>query len=169
MTPSQDETGQRYPYDRLAESGDYDEALDELGSSRKDGEPHIPTFVKGILERLREVGLLHRTDTETPVNVRKAEVGKGQEARIRFDTRRDEPQGYMAVEVIDAPRSDRAILAAMVAWLSQRTNLKQFRDTQRCYLSGASAAEEKRAMDAIGMDIGEGLPIIRDGRQARAR
>ena len=37
------DNAQRYPYDSLVESGDYDEALDVLRVSRKDGEPHIPT------------------------------------------------------------------------------------------------------------------------------
>jgi hypothetical protein len=164
MTNRQDDAGRRYPYDRLAESGDYDEALDELWASRKDGKPHIPTFARGMLEQLREVGLLHRTDTESPVNVRRAKLGKGQEAWIRFDTRRDYHQGYMAVEAINAPRSDRAILAAMVAWLTPRIDLERFREAQYFDLSGGYAAEEKRARDSIGMEIVNGFPVIRDNK-----
>jgi hypothetical protein len=61
--------------------------------------------------------LLHTTDDELPANVRRARLtskGKVQDVWVRFDTTRD-PRGYMDVEVVEAPRSDAAILAAMVA------------------------------------------------------
>ncbi len=134
MTRRPDDDAQWYPYDHLAEGDDvYDEALDELHHSRKDGKPHIPTFAQNMLGRLREVGLLHRTDAETPVNVRKAKMGRDQEVWIRFDTRRDENRGYMAVEVVDAPRSDKAILAAMVAWLAQPIDLGRLLEAQQFF------------------------------------
>jgi hypothetical protein len=92
MNPEQGDDTNRYPYDSREEwekAGDYDEALDELNASRKDGDPHIPTFVQRMLERLKEVGLLHRTDTEPPSNVRRVPLDEKQDLWIRFDTRRD--------------------------------------------------------------------------------
>jgi hypothetical protein len=107
MDSGQGDTTRRYPYEPLEDLDDYDEALDELNASRKgrqDGLPHIPTFAQRMLERLKEVGLIHRTDTEPPSNVRKVTLDKKQDLWIRFDTRRDRDEGYMAVEVVDAPR-----------------------------------------------------------------
>ncbi len=63
MGERQEDAANAYPYDHLAEGDDaYDEALDELHHSRKDGNPHIPTFAQNMLGQLREVGLLHRPD-----------------------------------------------------------------------------------------------------------
>ena len=130
MNPGQDDATNRYPYEPLEDSGDYDEALDELNASKKDGLPHIPTFAQRMLERLKEVGLLHRTDTEPPANARRVKLDKGQELWVRFDTRRDE-EGYMAVEVVDTPRSDAAILAAMVAWLAPPIDFERLVEATR--------------------------------------
>jgi hypothetical protein len=157
MTDRQDDNAPRYPYDSLAESDDYDEALDELRASGKDGVPHIPTFAESMLERLREVGLQHRTDVEAFANVRKAKMDKGQEIWIRFDTIRDELQGYMGVEVLDVPRADKAILAAMVAWLAQHVDLTRLLEAQQFILSESYEAEEKE-LDKL---------LRREGRDAR--
>jgi len=140
MNPEQDDATKRYPCDPLEDESDYDEALDELNASRKDGSPHIPTFAQRMLERLKEVGLLHRTDTDPPTNARKVKLDKGQELWVRFDTRRDD-EGYMAVEVMDTPRSDMAILAAITAWLAQPRDFKRILGATRYFLSGAYIAE----------------------------
>ncbi len=161
MNHGRDEAPQKYPYDSLGERDDFDEALDTLRASRKDGKPHIPTFAQRMLRRLREVGLLHRTDTESPVNVRKAKMAGEQEVWVRYDTRRDEDQGYMAIEVVDAPRSDVAIFAAMVAWLAPHPiDVKQLLEAQEFDLSGAYAAEEERIRESIGMEMVGGFPTI---------
>lgn len=55
MGKRQEDVARMYPYNSVSESHDYDEALDELMASRKDGKPHIPTFAQGMLERLRDV------------------------------------------------------------------------------------------------------------------
>ena len=144
MDSGQGDTTKRYPYDFLEDekrSGYYDEALDELNASRKDGLPHIPTFAQRMLERLKKVGLLHRTDTEPPSNVRKVTLDKKQDLWIRFDTRRDYDEGYTAVEVVDPPRSDTAILAAMTAWLAQPIDFKQIIEATRYVLSGTHMTE----------------------------
>jgi hypothetical protein len=159
MDQGRHNTSRRYPYDNLAESGDYDEALEELNASKKDGEPHIPTFARNTLERLRDLGLLHRIDADAPVNVRKAKVGKEQVVWIRFDTHRDEHRGYTAVEVVDAPRSDTAILAAMMAWLAQPIDFDRLLESLRFFTSGAYEAEKKRIRESIGM-TSQGLPRI---------
>ena len=150
MDHGRDDNAQRYAYDSLVE-GDvfFDEALDVLRASRKDGKPHVPTFAQNMLERLSESGLLHRTDTEPPVNVRKARMDKRQRVWLRYDTRRDKRQGYMAVDVVDAPRSDRAILAAMVAWLGRRVDFEQLLDGVRLVLSGHYTVEMKKAATAL--------------------
>lgn len=122
---------------------DYDEALDYLIRSKKDGERHIPTFAQRMLKRFRAVGLRHRTDTEPPANIRKAKMDKGQELWILFDTRRDD-EGYMSVEVIDTPQSDVAILAAMVTWLARKVDYRKLRAANSFVRSGAYAAQYEK-------------------------
>ena len=112
MSRRQEDTSRKYPYDDLVE---LNEALAELVGSNREGEPHIPTFARRMLERLREVGLLHTKDNEALENIRLVKLDKDQVLWLRFDTYR-ELAGYMAVEVVDAPRTDAAILAAMIAW-----------------------------------------------------
>jgi hypothetical protein len=63
MNPRPDDADKRYSYDPVKEDDYYDEAFDEFDASNKDGVPHIPTFAQHVLERVKEVGLLHRTDT----------------------------------------------------------------------------------------------------------
>jgi len=55
MSHGQEDAPRRYPYNPLVDLN-YDEALDELKASEKDGEPHIPTFARCMLERLRDQG-----------------------------------------------------------------------------------------------------------------
>jgi hypothetical protein len=138
------DAAKRYPYDPDEDRDDYDEALDYLRASRKNSKPHIPTFARRMLERLTEVGLLHMTDTEPPVNVRKGKLDKEQDLWIRFDTHRVEDKGYMAVEAVDAPRSDKAILAAMIAWLAQPIDFERLLEASQFILSGAYMGEMKR-------------------------
>jgi transposase len=147
MDFGQGDATNRYPYYRSEDSEewwDYDEALQVLNRSRKDGYPHIPTFAQRMLERLKEVGLLHRTDTKAPSNVRKVRAHKKQDLWIRFDTRREYDEGYMAVEVVEAPRSDTAILAAMVAWLARPIDFEQVLEAQRFLHSPEEKALEEK-------------------------
>src|SRR5215217_6764783 len=150
MDHERDDNTERYAYDSLVE-GDvfFDEALDVLRASRKDGKPHIPTFSQNMLKLLKAVGLLHRTDSEPPVNVRIAKMDKGQVVWIRYDTLRDKRRGYMAVEVMDTPRSDRAILAAMAAWPGRHVDPEQLSDGIRLVLSGHYTAQMKKAATAL--------------------
>jgi hypothetical protein len=83
-----------------------------------------------MLKRLGEVGLLHTTDAEAPDNVRLVHLENGQVLWVRFDTWRTWP-GYMAVEVVDAPRTDTAIFAAMVAWGADRFDFERILETLR--------------------------------------
>ena len=161
MAYRKEDATERYPYNPLVDKYDYDEALDCLRYSRKDGKRDIPTFAQHMLERLQKVGLLHKTDTEPPDNVRKAKLDGKQDLWIRFDTRRVEDKGYMAVEVVDIPRSDKAILAAMVAYLAQPIDLQRLLEAARFKYSGAYAAESERLYASIGMEeTGAGLPRI---------
>ena len=138
MNSDRSDTTRSSSYEFLEDLVDYGEALEELEASSKDGTPHIPTFVQRMLERLKEVGLLHRIDIESPRNMRKVKLDKGQDVWIRFDRYRDRREGYMAVEVVDAPRSDRAILAAMVAWLGQPVDFEQLLEVVRFFASPES-------------------------------
>lgn len=116
MSQREEPTPRRYPYDHWEATPGYDEASVTLQESNKHGEPHIPTFAQHMLNKLAAVGLLHLREDEAPSNIRKVNLGGKQELWVRFETRRDD-EGYMAIDVVDAPRSDAAILAAMVAWL----------------------------------------------------
>lgn len=122
MTHGREDAPKRYPGPSF-----YDEALAWLREGRQDGEIHIPTFARRVLEQLRDVGLLHTTDAEPPANVRKVRLTKDdkvQDIWLRFDTIRD-PRGYVTVEVVGSPRSDAAILAAMVAGATEPIDFKQ--------------------------------------------
>jgi hypothetical protein len=136
-----EDAAKRYPYEPLEEIDTYDEALETLDLSKKDGEPHIPTFARRMLEHFRDVGLLHRMDTEPAPNVRKVRLAQGQDVWIRFDTHRDSGKGYMAVEVVDAPRTDTAILAAMIAWLAKPIDSEQLFEAMRFAASGEMEAQ----------------------------
>jgi hypothetical protein len=116
MSQGQEPTPRRYPYNPWEGAPLYDEALETLYDSKRDGEPHIPTFAQRMLKELATLGLLHTKEDGAPSNVQKVRLSGEQELWIRFDTRRVD-EGYMAIDVVDAPRSDAAILAAMVAWL----------------------------------------------------
>ena len=162
MDDSPSGTGNRYPYDTAEHAAS--EAFEYLEASEKDGEPDIPTFALSTLERLREMGLVHRTDTEPPGNIRKARVG-GQDLWIRFGTRRT-TQGYKGVEVVDIPKSDRAILAAMVGWVSDPVDFEQLRRAI-AYGHGLSDQREdfEAAMEAAMKSLMEGEPSLEDFKQ----
>jgi hypothetical protein len=136
MAEAQEGAPHSYPYDPL--EGLHDEALELLEASTKDGELHIPTFARRVLEELGAVGLLHVTDADPPPNVRKVKVGEAQEVWVRFDTRRDR-EGYVAVDVVDAPRSDAAILAAMIAYLAEPLDFERLLEAAR-FLSPFNAS-----------------------------
>jgi hypothetical protein len=159
MDDSARDTGNRYPYFTTAHASS--EAFGYLEASEKDGEPDISTFALRTLERLREVGLLHRTDAEPPSNLHKARV-EGQDLWIRFNTRRT-PQGYKAVEVVDMPKSDRAILAAMVSWVSDPVDFEQLRPAL-AYARGLSDQREgfEAAMENAVNYLMEGEATLED-------
>jgi hypothetical protein len=142
MAHGHEETPKRYPGPSF-----YDEALAALQHSRQDGEIHIPTFARRMLEQLRDVGLL-RTPDELPTNIRKVKwevEGKEQDLWIRFDTYRT-AAGYLALEVVDAPRSDAAILAAMtVMAVAQPIDLKQLGEAMRFVTSPAYKEQREKA------------------------
>lgn len=144
MVHGQEDAPKRYPGPRF-----YDEALADLHDSKRDGEVHIPTFARRTLTRLRNLGLLHTSDDEAPVNVRRVKrvkEGKEQELWIRFDTQRSEA-GYMAVEVVDAPRSDTVILAAMTALIVQPVDFEQLLAALRFLHSQAYEEQAKKSDD----------------------
>ncbi len=150
------EAANPYPYDPFPDAAG--EAFDFLRSSRKDGEVHIPAFARHTLERLRETGLIHRTDIESPDNIRRIKVDGQQDLWIRFGTRRT-TQGYKVIEVLDSPRTDRAILAAMVAWTCDPVDLEQLRPAMAEWpVSHATAGH-------IGMI--EAVEINGDGHEER--
>jgi len=112
MTHRREDTPDRYPGPSFI-----DEVFVLLQHSAQDGEATIPTFARHVLEELRGLGLLHTIDDEPPANVRRVRLtskGKVQDVWLRYDTVRT-PRGYMDVEVVEAPPSDAAILAAVVA------------------------------------------------------
>ncbi len=108
----------------------------------KDGKIHIPTLARKVLDELRYSGLLHRRDVEPPENIRRAKVGNRQEVWIRFDTYRGDA-GYVDVDVVDAPRSDVAILAAMTAFLMEPVDPGQVAEAFRFYSSEARETQEE--------------------------
>jgi hypothetical protein len=159
-------SGNRYPYDPTGDAAS--EALEYMWMSERDGELDIPTFARRTLERLREVGLLHRTDTQPPANIRRARFDGQQDLWIRFNTRRTS-QGYKAMEVMEAPRSDRAILAAMVAWTSDPVDFEQLRPAI-AYAHGLVTQGEnfEAAMDDVMQYLMEGEPSLEDFKRVAA-
>ena len=61
----------------------------------------------------------------------------------------------MAVEVVDAPRSDAAILAAMIAWLAQPIDVESLLEAQRFRVSPAKKAQDQN-IEASMKKITEG-------------
>jgi hypothetical protein len=158
MAHRREDPSKRYPYPFGNLLPDYDGALDELVRSRRDDDRHIPTFARRMLVRLATVGLRHRADVEPPANIRRAKLDKGQEVWLLFDTRRDR-EGYFGVEVVDTPRSDVAILAAMVAWLARKVDPKALRAADSFVHSGAYADQYKQ-IDALmkkALEEGQGI------------
>src|SRR5919112_1240888 len=151
MVKEEGDAPRRYPYDPLKDL--YDEAhylLKVSKQSKGDELPHIPTFARRMLEHLRDIGLLHVRDSDL-VNVRKVKLDERQEVWVRYDTYRDD-EGYTAVDVVDAPRSDGAILAAMVAWLAQPIDFDRLLDAQRFVRSEAFEVQRQEinaVMDRI--------------------
>src|SRR5918995_917373 len=139
----------RYPYVVLEEFRD--EAFNLLPLSMKEDEVHIPTLAKKVLEELLSTGLLHRRDTEPPENIRKAKVGNKQDIWIQFDTYRD-GKGYMAVDVVDAPRSDAAILAVMTAFLLEPVDPEELAKAIEFRSSEARTTQEER-VEAISKKL----------------
>jgi hypothetical protein len=149
-----------YPYHLFEDLNEYDEVMYVMKTSKKDGELHIPTFARRMLEQLRDVGLLHTRDAEFPANIRKVTVDKGQELWIGFDTYRSD-EGYMAVDVVDAPRSDAAILAAMIAWMPRPVDFEQLLEEGPLVSSVAYIAQLQK-IEAFRTRMYEGQDIAFD-------
>ena len=175
MTYEHEDAVGYYPYDPW--EGIYDEAIDLLLASQRQGRPHLPTFARLMLKRLQEVGLLHAPDEE-PVNVRKVKLDKEQELWIRLDAHRNQ-KGYRSVEVMDTPRSDMAILGAMIAWLAEPIDFKRVRAALP-YASGflrvLSDMEQEERTDATAkamdgnesLTFGEMVSYVRGSSEAMA-
>jgi len=106
---------QGYPYEEDPDGLD-DHVQQLLDMSMRDGVVHVPTLAQWVVEEFLVLGPLHVKDAHPPENIRRVKVGERQELWLRFDTYRDDA-GYMALDVVEAPRSDAALLAAMTAFL----------------------------------------------------
>ncbi len=148
----------RYPYEPLGEF--YDQATELLGLSMKDGEVHIPTLAQRVLDELILIGPTHVKDAAPPENIRRVKVGEKQEVWIRFDTYRGD-EGYMAVEAVDAPESDAAILAAMTAFLIEPIDHERLTEALQFWFSEARVDREKEA-ERLRKKIEEGQAATYD-------
>jgi len=130
MTDTPEGAERRYP-DKYTLASNLD-TLDLLFGSKKAGRPHIPTFARKLLRQVVEGSMLYGTAAESSFsNLRTVKLDNGQEVFISVGTRRSEPGGYMAVEVVDAPPSDKALLAAMSAKAALPTDIERLRQMLR--------------------------------------
>ncbi len=142
-----DEHEERTRWYRYEHPDDVDDPLVELlDLSMKDGKGHVPTLARRVLDELLLLGLSHVRDTEPPENVRRVKVGERQEVWLRFDTYRDD-EGYMALDVVDAPRSDAAILAAMMAFLMKPVERERINRAMAFRSSEAYADLDKQSKE----------------------
>jgi hypothetical protein len=141
------------PYDELLD----DRAEELLDLSMGDGKVHVPTLAQQVLKELLHIGPSHIKDSETPDNIRRVKVGDRQGVWLGFDTHRDD-EGYMAVDVVDAPGSDAAILAAMTAFVMRPFDRERVNQALAFRLSEAWAAlkEQQEALQKR-MEEGEDL------------
>ena len=86
--------------------------------------------------------MVHKRDAELH-NVRKVRLREEQEVWVRFDTYRDD-EGYMAIDVVTPPRSDAAILAAIIAYVAEPMEYEQLREARRFVSSADRMALEER-------------------------
>jgi hypothetical protein len=151
----------RYP-DKYTQSFNR-ESLDLLLDSAKVGRPHLPTFARNLLRRVVEEGMLYGTETESSFsNLRTAKLNNGQMVFVSFGTRRHEPEGYMAVEVVNAPSSDQAILAAMTAKGAFPTDIKRLRQALRILEAPLKKTVAAHSRDAWKRLKAEGGPASPD-------
>jgi hypothetical protein len=81
--------------------------------------------------------------TEPAQHIRRVKVDERQEVWLGADTYRDY-EGYMAIDVVDPPKSDMAILAAMTAFLINPVNRERVERALEFRLSDAWAALAKQ-------------------------
>ena len=142
-----DEHEERTRWYRYEHPDDLDDPLAEFPPlSMRDGEVHVPTLARKVLEELLLLGLSHVKDTEPPENIKRVTVGERQEVWLRFDTYRDD-EGYMALDVVDAPRSDAAIMAAMMAFLMKPVERERINRAVAFRFSEAYADLEKQSKE----------------------
>ena len=99
---------------------------------------------------------MHERDAELH-NVRKVRVSEEQEVWVRFDTYRDD-EGYMAIDVVTPPRSDAAILAAIIAYVAEPMEFERLREARRFLHSPDRIALEER-IEALNKKIHEAWGI----------
>jgi hypothetical protein len=117
----------------LGDRSPFNKWVDLLLDSKQGNRPHIPTFAQKLLNRLSSEKVFHKSEaTLLYENLRSIELDNGQVVSIRFDTYRAHDRGYMAVEVLDAPRSDAAILAAMTAAATDPIDTERLREALHC-------------------------------------
>src|SRR5215203_6028557 len=160
MTDTPEGAERRYP-DKLTLASNRD-TLDLLLDSKKAGRPHIPTFARKLLRQVDEGRMLYGTGTKSSFNnLHTVKLDNGQEVFISVGTRRSEPGGYLAVEVVDAPSSDKAILAAMSAKTALPTDIERLRQMLRFVeppLKDTINKHQLEALDRFEAEDGPGSP-----------
>jgi hypothetical protein len=157
---------QRYPYEEDPDGLD-DHVQQLLDISMRDGLVHVPTLAQRVVEEFLVMGPLHVKDAQPPENIRKVKVGERQEVWLRFDTYRDD-EGYMALDVVEAPKSDAALLAAMTAFMVEpveRERLEQalaFRYSEAWpTLAKQYETLRKRAMEGQDLSTAESTLLLK--------
>ena len=99
-----------------------------LHGSGKGARPYIPAFARELLEHLRDQSMPEEARKRSVYsNVRSAKLkDSDQVLLVGFDTYRN-PMGYMAVDVLETPKSETAILAAMTAMAAKPVDTSQVR------------------------------------------
>src|SRR5215211_2647478 len=158
MTDTPEGAERRYP-DKVTLASNRD-TLDLLLGSKKAGRPHIPTFARKLLRQVVEGGMLYGTATESSFNnLRTVKLDNGQEVFISVGTRRSEPGGYLAVEVVDAPPSDKAILAAMSAKAALPTDIERLRQMLQFIEPPLKDTVHKHRVEALDRFEAEDGPV----------
>jgi len=95
-------------------------------SGEEGARPYIPAFARELLEHLRDQSMPEEARKRSGYsNVRSAKLkDSDQVLLVRFDTYRD-PMGYMAVDVLETPKSETAILAAMAVMAAKPVDTSQ--------------------------------------------
>ena len=145
----------------------HDHVQEFLDMSMSDGVVHVPTLARRVLEDLLLLGLSNAREAETPKNIRRVRVGERQEVWLGFDTYRDS-EGYMALDVLDTPVSDAAILAVMTAFLMEPVDRERVSQALAFRFSEAREILEKQG-DALWERMQEGQDLSVDEIELMAK